>query len=411
MKKYFFSIAVRAFLALSGFITFLVTAKLFGAEGRGVISYGTSVFAFIGLFFSLNLGRAFVDKTKLSEELKKNLLPTYFHANLILTVISVILGLVFCYLSDGAQKIIKPSHVIPLALTSFFYVWSINGSYFYASFLRNIYQEFTIATTRFILVIFLLIYYIFGHNFEYFLYGYCLLLFFSTILEMVVLLYVTNTNVLTKFSHLRELLTTNIFAIHLDYLFFNTFPLLLIIISGYVIEKSEIGRINFVFQLCNLIYLLSTTANIKINSYISHVEYEERVVQIKKLFIATISLSIFAGVIVYGFLSSNYVNERISGFAHSQGLFLITLFSLPGYVLYQFLSPYWLEKRLSYVSCITNAIAFLLFAFAYYQYLPDYKSLAVAYAYSGFYVAVFFFQLAMYIWFRKKSAKYSTYPK
>lgn len=401
MKKYFFSIAVRSFLALSGFITFLVSAKLFGAEGRGVISYGTSLFAFIGLFFSLNLGRAFVDKTKLSSDLKKNLLPTYFHANLIVTVISVILGLVYCMISEGAQKVIKPSYLIPLALTSFFYVWSINGSYFFASFLKNTYQEFIIAVTRFTLVIFLLMFYIFGHNFEYFLYGYCLILFFGTLLEMTVLLSLTKTNVFIKISGLKKLLTTQVFAIHLDYLFFNTFPLLLIIISGYFIEKGEIGRVNFVFQLCNLIYLLSTTANIKINSYISHVGFEKSIIQIKKLFIATLGLSLAAGSAVYFFLKNPHVNERLSDFGGSQGFLLISLFSIPGYVLYQFLSPYWLEKNLSHVSCTTNAVAFMSFAFLYYHYLPEYKSLSVIYAYSGFYVAVFFFQLMMYIWYRK----------
>lgn len=403
MKKYFFSIAVRSFLALSGFITFLVSAKLFGAEGRGVISYGTSVFAFIGLFFSLNLGRAFVDKTKLSSDLKKSLLPTYFHANLIVTITSVILGLLFCYFSDGAQKVIKPSHLLPLALTSFFYVWSINGSYFFASFLKNTYQEFMIAITRFTLVIFLLMFYVFGHDFEYFLSGYCLILFIGTVLEMGVLLCLTKTHVFVRLNHLRQLLSANVFAIHLDYLFFNTFPLLLIIISGYFIEKGEIGRVNFVFQLCNLIYLLSTTANIKINSYISHIGFEKSIIQIKKLFIATLAVSILAGSLVYLFLSNEYVNARLSDFKGSQDLFLIALFSIPGYVLYQFLSPYWLEKKLSHISCLTNLIAFLLFAFAYYHYLPNFKSLSMVYAYSGFYVAVFFFQLLMYIWLRKSN--------
>lgn len=401
MKKYFFSIAVRGFLALSGFITFLVSAKLFGAEGRGVISYGTSVFAFIGLFFSLNLGRAFVDKTKLKGELKKSLLPTYFHANLIVTLISVVLGLLFCTLSDGAQKVVKSTHLLPLTLTSFFYVWSINGSYFYAAFLKNTYQEFIIAITRFTLVIFLLTFYIFGHNFEYFLYGYCLILFLGTILEMGVLLSLAKTNVFVRMTGFHKLLNANVFAIHLDYLFFNTFPLLLIIISGYFIEKVEIGRINFVFQLCNLIYLLSTTANIKINSYISHVGFEKATIQIKKLFIATLSLSLAAGSIVYLFLSNKYVNDHLSDFKNSQELFLIALFSIPGYVLYQFLSPFWLEKKMTYISCWMNAAAFILFTFLYYHYLPEHKSLSLAYAYSGFYIAVFWIQLVIYLLFRK----------
>ena len=67
MHKYLFSLFVRLFVALSGFAVFIVTSRLFGAEGRGIIGLGTSLVSVFALLFSLNLGRVFLSEVKRNE--------------------------------------------------------------------------------------------------------------------------------------------------------------------------------------------------------------------------------------------------------------------------------------------------------------------------------------------------------
>jgi hypothetical protein len=43
------------FIVFSGLIVFVVTSKLYGAKGRGVTGYGTSILSFFGLLLSFNL--------------------------------------------------------------------------------------------------------------------------------------------------------------------------------------------------------------------------------------------------------------------------------------------------------------------------------------------------------------------
>ena len=187
MKKYFFSILVRIFLALSGFLVFLISARLFGPDGRGLISYGTSLFAFISLIFSFNFGRSFIDKTKQNIELKNQLLPQYLNLNLVSTLATIFVGITYWYFSEAAQKIIAPEQIILFSLISFFYVWSINGNYFYAAFLKTYYQEFIIATTRFLLIVFLILFLLFGHNLNHFIMYYVLILTLGVGVEILTL--------------------------------------------------------------------------------------------------------------------------------------------------------------------------------------------------------------------------------
>lgn len=395
MKKYFFSILVRIFLALSGFLVFLISARLFGAEGRGIISYGTSLFAFIGLLLSFNFGRTFLEKTKQDFELKRDLLPTYISLNLISSLASVCLGLTYWFFSKSAQSILTTEQAILISFISFFYVWSINGNYFYAAFLKTYYQEFIIATTRFMLIVFLILFLLYGKNLEHFIFFYVLILSFGVFAEIITLYIVTRSHFFSRNTTPFQIFDKNILINHLDYLAFNTFPLILIIISGFFLEKTEIGKVNFAIQICNLIYLFSTTANIRVNSYISDVGFKKRIPQLQKLFIGTLVISVASALVIFFALKSDFLLHKIASFSGVENFFLISILSIPGYILYQFLSPIWLELQKVSMSCKANTALIFLFTGLSFVVIPKFKSFGVMSLFAGFYILVFVVQFAI----------------
>lgn len=91
MKNYFFTLFVRFFVAFSGLIVFIISSKLFGAEGRGVIGFGTSIVSLFGLLLSFNLGRSFLSQAKSNENLKKKLLPNYLAIHYLLMIAGIFL--------------------------------------------------------------------------------------------------------------------------------------------------------------------------------------------------------------------------------------------------------------------------------------------------------------------------------
>ena len=60
MKLFLFTLFVRFFVAFSGLVVFVISSKLYGAEGRGLIGFGTSIVSLFGLLLSFNLGRSFL---------------------------------------------------------------------------------------------------------------------------------------------------------------------------------------------------------------------------------------------------------------------------------------------------------------------------------------------------------------
>ena len=361
MKSYLWSVSVRFYLAFSGFLVFLLTASLFGADGRGIIGFGTSVFAISGIIFSANLGRTFVALTKKNESLKKRLLRKFLQLNCFLSIAAGIAGLAYWSFSNSAQEILSPLQAACFSLTSIFYVWSINGNAFFASLLATKNQERIILIIRTFLIILLAVLYLLKEtSIDYFIIWYSIILFMGSLTE-ILYLYMHHTpdgnSIITPNT---EILKDSFFH-HFDFLSFNVFPLFLTVLLASYVNKSEVGRFNFALQITNLIFLFSTTANIRLTTYVSDVGYKARLAQFTKLFWATLSLSMFSVLVVS--LVLNWVTARLhfEQFRGVEWLFIICGLSIPGYISYQFLSPIWIELHKQKQAATVHGLNFLLF--------------------------------------------------
>ncbi len=385
---------VRSFVTISGFLVFLISAKMFGPEGRGIIAYGTSVIAFVGISLSLNFGRSFLLLTEKNEDLKKELLFPFLLLTLVSFVLTATAGLIFFSFVSSAKEIVPIELAWTFLPLSIFYVWSVNGNAFFASFQRTFQQEIVIFTIRTILMV-VVIFFMFQKEDDLsdFIYWYSLVLATGTIVEISILSkdvfpYIRYSNFTSFFSILRSSLIP-----HIDFLSFNLFPLCLMIIAGWGLDKSSIGRVNFAIQAINVVFLLSTTAGIRVSSYVSNSGFKVKLAQIKKLFIGTTIMSIIAIICAYSMLELLTSKHLLVSFSGVSELFLFISLSVPGYMLYQFLTPIWIEMKLIKKSAYLNFAIFILAIIASLSLMPYFSEKSITILFSGFHLLLFIGQL------------------
>ncbi len=384
------------YLAFTGFTIFLVTAAAFGASGRGIIGYGTSLFAMLGSFFSANLGRSFLAATKQQAEMKELLLRRYLVLNFVLTIATMVTGIIYWRFSSSAQEVLSPFQILCFSTTSLFYVWSVNGNAIFAALSMTKTQEIIIILIRSCLMVFLAsIYFVKNKSIDQFILGYSFILFSGSLTEILWLYFHFRPAKKSKLKTSKQILKDSFFH-HIDFLSFNIFPLFLTVLLATHVTKSEIGQFNFALQIINLIFLFSVTANIRLITYVSDVGFRARISQYKKLFIGTLVLSGVSIIVI--FVGLRWIT-LISYFSQFQGVdlfFLIFGLSVPGYILYQFFSPIWIELHRQKEAAFTHGLNFLFFLVLSPIVLSKFQLEGAVWLFSLFHCGLIFTQLYLF---------------
>jgi O-antigen/teichoic acid export membrane protein len=400
MSRYLFTLFVRFTICVSGFVVFLVTSNLFGAEGRGVIGYGTSMVSVIGLFLSFNLGRSFLSKTKNNKSLKYKILPSFLAINYLLIIFGIIIYLLFWLLNDQARVIIDFPLTIAFAILLPYYLWSVNGSSIFATLDKTSRQDAFILIQRVVLVLFMMIAYVINlENLTLFLFTYAIIMGCGALSEMAFL--GSPRGGLSKIFKVYDYIS-NSKNVHFDYLAFNTFPLILILLAGSFLTLSELGSLNFVIQLINFVFIISTVASIRMKSYVAEKGVAQYSRSIKRLLALTFILSFCSILFIYFFLSSDFFYKNFSSFVDVLPYFFIATLAIPGYILYQFMYPALIEYNLIDISMKFNlVIFFVLIAFTYIA-LKLYGLLGGILLFSIFYLLILLVQLYLFKKLRMK---------
>lgn len=339
------------------------------------------------------MGRSFLAETSQNEALKKELLSDYLNLNIISMGLTCIVAFLFWFFSHSAREILDIKIMISLIVSSVFYVWSINSTSIFAVFQETHTQEKFFLYTRGLLCAVLGVFYWFKiYKISYFVGLYSIVLGGGATFEIIYIYKKLSIKMqMLSMKRLMQIIKLSFWP-HLDYLAFNLFPLVLILISGKFLAKQEIGRISFAMQFINVIFLLSTVANVRISSYVSVVGFAARKVLIKKLFLLTISISYLLALLMYYLLV--YITEKrhFSTFDGTAELFLFTLFSIPGFVIYQFVSPVWLEIGFIKRSAIANLGAIILVSTVSFLTLSQGSPKLAMINFSLFYIAIMFIQ-------------------
>jgi hypothetical protein len=281
--------------------------------------------------------------------------------NLAAVALTAILGFLYWLFSSSARGILELNVLLPMMVTSLYYVWFINGNSFFASLRKTFQQEMVILTTRFVLVGFLVVFTLADiHNLPLFVSLYSLILCGGVAVEILLLFKILEWP--HKFPSIRDLkaiLAETIWP-HLDFLAFNLYPAVLIVISGVFLEKAQIGRISFAIQIINLIFLLSTTAHLRVSTYVANVGFRAKILELKKLFYWTLGLSCIGSILIYFGLHFLVKTPHLASFEGVAGLFAIATLSIPGYLIYQFFNPIWLEMKKIRESAVLNLVNFVI---------------------------------------------------
>jgi O-antigen/teichoic acid export membrane protein len=396
LRSYLYSILTRFYLAFSGFLVFLLSAALFGANGRGIIGFGTSVFAISSIIFSANLGRSFLALTHQNEKLKKELLSRFLKLNCLLSLGAALVGLTYWYLSSSAREILSPSQALCFSLTSVFYVWSINGNAFFASLMATKKQENIILITRSCLILLLVILFATKEkSIDYFIVLYSSLLFLGSMAEILYLFFQCGSDEKVLIKPNVVIIKESLFH-HLDFLSFNIFPLFLTVLLASYVSKSEVGRFNFALQIINLVFLFSTTANIRLITYVSDVGYKARLSQYKKLFWATLAISMFSTLFLSLMLNLVTTYAHFEQFRGVEWLFITCGLSIPGYVIYQSLSPIWIELHKQKQAAKLHSINFVIFLSISPLIISNFKLVGAAWLFALFHCGLVMTQLHLY---------------
>ncbi|MBC7458745.1 MAG: hypothetical protein H7235_10725 [Bdellovibrionaceae bacterium] len=252
-------------------------------------------------------------------------------------------------------------------MSSAYYVWTSNGNPFFSSVSRIYVQDKIIFSIRLVMLIFLFTFSFYKvESFDIFIMMYGFILSTGSIIE-ISYLYSIHKKFNFDRSKVKEIFKKSITP-HFDYLAFNSFPLVLIVISGVFLEKALIGRASFVIQMINLVFMFGLVANNKLNSYVSEIGLRERKKEIFKLLYFTLALTILASGFLYLVITSDWFRQYFTDFDGLGGMFLLSALAVPGYVSYQFCNPFWIEKNLLDKSAKYTFVAYI-FCLALSPYL------------------------------------------
>jgi O-antigen/teichoic acid export membrane protein len=394
MKNYFFTLFSRFFVAFSGLVVFVISSKLYGAEGRGVIGFGTSIVSLFGLLLSFNLGRSFLFEAKSNENLKQKLLPNFLAIHYLLIIAGIFISGIFWYLNANARVFIDSKAMMAFLIMVPFYVWSVNGNSIYATLNKTTKQDFVIFLYRAVLVaVTLLIFKLNIPDIRVFLFVYALVICFGTIAEMVLL--GSPLKGISQIHNIGRYISDSKY-VHVDYLAFNIYPLILMIFSGLFLKLSELGKLNFLIQLVNFIFILSIVASIRMKTYVSakgSIHYRESV---KKLLLFTFVASVILIIVIFTFLNTRFFNEHFSSFDDVLIYFLIISLAVPGYIAYQFIYPILIEYNQIHLSMKINLLILIILVSLTHPVLRLYGLIGGVSLFALFYLLVLLAQFYLY---------------
>ena len=384
MKNYLFTLFVRFFVSISGVIIFVVTSKIFGASGRGLISYGSALVSIFGLLYSFNLGRTYLFETKKNEKLKRSSLSSLLHCNYVLMLVSVISAFLFWHLNTRAKEILDLNSLMIFLTLVPFYLWSVNGSIVFASLNITKKQDLIILMSRILLIILALCAYKFNtFDIKTFLFFYSAILTLGVAAEIIALRKEAKEGRKMSPKHFIGQIRKSMF-IHADYLTINTFSLVLTLISAIKMNLTELGNFNFIIQIVNFIYILGIVASLKIKSYVSFQGIIQNSTAVKKLLIYSLAVSLLFIVLVFFSLDSYYFKSNFVTFEKSSLYFLIACFSIPGFIAYQFIHPAVLEFNLVNFVAKGHLLIFIFCVIFSYPLISHFKILGAISLYTSF---------------------------
>ena len=275
-----------------------------------------------------------------------------------------------------------------------FYVWSVNGNSIYATLNKTTKQDFVILFQRAVLVVVtLLIFKLDIKDVRVFIFVYALILCLGTLIEMGLL--GSPLKGIHKIDNVGRYIS-DLKYVHVDYLAFNLYPLLLMIFAGSFLKLPELGKLNFLIQLVNFIFILSIVASIRMKTYVAAKGAIQYIESIKKLLLFTLIVSLISIIVIFAFLNTRFFSEHFSSFGDVLIYFLIISLAVPGYIAYQFIYPILIEYNQINLSMKINLLILIILVCLTHPILKLYGLVGGVSLFALFYLLVLLAQFYLY---------------
>lgn len=376
-------------ITFSGLSIFLISLKLFGFSGRGTMAYGMSVFSMFGIIFSFNMGRAFLKVAQTHTSSLNKVLNQVLLINVALMILGIAASIFFWLFVDSAKSNISIKTFLIYSLIIPYCMWTINGPAIYASIEKTFFQDLLILLTRVFILLFGFIFIYFEiKSFNLFIFIYSLILSTGVAVEMLILydfrlVFIKILNKNEFYALFRDCMPG-----HLDFIAFNIFPVLLILICGISLQKQEIGEVNYVMQMINFIFIFGYVASLKVKSYTAAVGYKNKSSQILKLVIFTTLSSVITILAIDVLINYGALDFFLPDLRHLTSLFLLGGVSIFGYIAYQFSYPIILESGLIKNFSKLNWINLVILVFASLILVPKFGAQGAVALFSLFHMAL-----------------------
>lgn len=395
----------RILLASSGFVVFLVTASLYGAQGRGVISYGNALFALFAHSLSFNIGRSYLTSLGKKHDEGLEQLKVAIRLNFLLTALAIFSGLGFWLFSSSAKEILSPMAVILFSMTTLSHIWIANGSFFYSASGNYKLQDRTILLSRSVLILLSAVFYILSKaehiSLTKFVFLYCVSIMCISVWEVFKLTSTIKFNFSIPSGELYRFksLIKSSFLTHIENMTIQVFPLLVTIIAGKLIHLKDIGIFNFLIQVLGILFLGANIAGVRVvDSLITKTNKKNNLYD-TIIKVSAVQVGIF--VLILCLFYFDFFKKINDDFSDLTELFLLSSIAVVGYTLYTIVNPLVLFRNLVFFSATNNMIIFILSSISAFYLIQLYYLNGLVIAYVLFFSLIGLSQLVCLLKMRK----------
>lgn len=352
------------------FIIFLLSAKMFGPEGRGVVSSLVASVTLIGSFFGFSIGRIVMNEVLKHgvppEVYLQNNYANYFAILILSTIASILCTISLLVFFPGFFGEISFVYIAIIFLGLPYYVWSSYSIYFYSIIGKTLIQNKITIIVKFIFLALL------GG------------LFFLNMLTLKAFIWLFSfINLLQFFTdqfYLRKRIKYNLKVnrreivllfkkstmIHIDTVGYILYSSLVVVILNIYLPVKDVGYFNFAAQLISIILVVPTIVSQFLNAEIAKLGCDGVWPLQKKIILLTCVVVLLIAGAAYFLLPMLILVFKLK-FQPSIPIFKLLIFSLLPNAFCSLMSPQWLGRGLfkyvSYLTLVCGAIGFAILFF------------------------------------------------
>ncbi|WP_341842510.1 oligosaccharide flippase family protein [Chitinophaga caseinilytica] len=274
LKKISFTVLTNVLNQFLLFIIFLFSAKLFGPEGRGVISSLVATMTLVGAITGLSTGRIIMNEIATDGQSPEAYLKKELSHYLSLSLLSTLAGylalmVIYCFF-PGFFGEVAPLHIGIMAISLPYYVWSSYSSYFFSTIGIITLQNKIIVVTKFLFMIVLAALYLTNAlTLTCFLSLFSLFNLLNLLLDQYYIRKSVRFDIIIRPDWKRiSRIARQSLNIHLDTIGYILYSSMTIVVLNIYMELKDVGLFNFAAQLISILIVVPRITSQFINTEI-----------------------------------------------------------------------------------------------------------------------------------------------